>query len=328
MAVPTMRALQQFRYGRPEGVLRLVELPAPQPGPGEVVVSVAAASVNSWDWDKVIGSALGRLGAPFGSGQRVLGCDIAGTVLAVGEGVSGFRAGDRVFGDLSEGKWGGFAEQVAARAEALAPMPAGISFADAAALPQAGALALQALRRRAKLGAGDRLLLNGAGGGAGTIALQLAKPLGVHVTAVDRAEKLPRLTELGADVVIDYRSADFSKQRDAYDLIIDVVADKSARRFASCLRDGGHMVMVGGKIPSLLSVGLFGAKAGRERQQTLELLFYRPSPADNLELAEAVVAGRLRPVIDSTFGLADGAEAVARLGSGLALGKVVITMGN
>jgi NADPH:quinone reductase-like Zn-dependent oxidoreductase len=323
-----MRALQQFRYGPPKSVLRLVELPEPRPGRGEVLVRVAAASVNSWDWDKVVGSALGRLGAPFGSGQRVLGCDVAGTVLAVGEGVTRFQPGDRVFGDLSEGKWGGFAEQVAASEDALAPMPAGIGFVEAAALPQAGALALQGLRRRAKLGAGDRLLLNGAGGGVGTIALQLAKPLDVHITAVDRAEKLPLLKELGADEVVDYRSTDFSGLRDAYDLIIDVVADKSARRFASCLPDGGHLVMVGGKIPSLLSVGLFGAKAGRERGQTLELLFYRPSPADNMELAEAVVEGRLRPIIDSTFELADGAEAVARLGSGQAFGKVVVAIGN
>lgn len=321
-----MRALQQFRYGPPKSALRLVELPEPRPGRGEVLVRVAAASVNSWDWDKVIGSALGRLGAPFGSGQRVLGADVAGTVLAVGEGVTRFQPGDRVFGDLSEGKWGGFAEQVAASADALATMPAGIGFVEAAALPQAGALALQALRLRPSLGGGDRVLFNGAGGGVGTIFVQLAKQLGVHITAVDRAEKLAALRELGADEVIDYRQSDFSEKPDGYDLIVDVVASRSVRRFSSCLRDNGQLVVVGGTVLGILGVGLFGASAGKKRGQRLGLLFYRPSPADNLELAEAVVAGKLRPIIDSTFELSEGAAAVARLGSGAATGKVVITI--
>ena len=321
-----MRALQQFRYGQPKSALRLVELPEPRPGRGEVLVRVAAASVNSWDWDKVVGSALGRLGAPFASGRRVLGADVAGTVLAVGEGVTRFQPGDRVFGDLSEGNWGGFAEQVAASEDALAIMPAGIGFVEAAALPQAAALALQALRLRPSLGAGDRVLINGAGGGVGTIFVQLAKRLGVHITAVDRAEKLAALQGLGADEVIDYRRRDFSETAEGYDLIVDVVANRSVRKFSACLRENGQLVVVGGTVRSLLSVGLFGASVGKKRGQRLGLLFYRPSPADNVELAEAVVSGSLRPVIDSTFSLSEGADAVARLGSGGATGKVVITI--
>ncbi len=193
-----MRALVYERYGPPHEVLRLVDLPQPTPGPGEVLVRVRAASVNSWDLDLLTGSPLGRLEAPFKPKRQVLGADIAGTVEAVGDGVSAFLPGDHVFGDLSEGKWGGFAEYAVARAGELAHIPSGLSFVKAAALPQAGALALQALRSSPSIGPQSDVLINGAGGGVGTFAVQMAIALGVSVTGIDHAVKDERVHSLGA----------------------------------------------------------------------------------------------------------------------------------
>lgn len=321
-----MRALVYERYGPPNAVLRLADVPRPEPGAGELLVRVHAASVNSWDWDQLTGTPLGRLGGPFKPRRGVLGADIAGVVETVGEGVTAFRPGDAVFGDLSEGTWGGFAEFALARTGDLARIPDGMGFLDAAAIPQAGALALQGLRKHAGLGPGSAVLINGAGGGVGTFAVQMAKALGATVTAVDRGEKREALLGLGAERFIDYRTTDYTAESTQYDLILDVVARHPARRYAGALKDGGRMVVIGGTIPSLLQVATLGPFTGRARRQALGLLIYRPAAADNLELAERCRAGTLRAVIDGVYPLARGAEALARLGSGLAVGKVVVSV--
>ena len=321
-----MRALVYERYGPPDQVLRLADVPRPEPGADEVLVRVHAASVNLWDWDQLAGTPLGRVLGPFKPRHKVLGADIAGVVEAVGEGVTAFRPGDPVFGDLSDGKWGGFAEYAVAKTGELARMPDGLGFIDAAAIPQAGALALQGLRRRPSLGAASAVLLNGAGGGVGTFALQMAKALQAHVTVVDRGEKRQALLALGADRFIDYREADFTADGQQYDLIVDVVAQHSPGRFAASLKDGGELVVIGGRIPTLLQVAALGGFVGRRRRQRLGLLIYKPSPADNLELAQRCAAGTLRPIIDGVYPLARGAEALARIGSGLAIGKVMISV--
>jgi len=305
-------------------VLRLVDVPRPAPGAGEVLVRVHAASVNSWDWDLLTGTPLGRLGSPFRPQHKVLGADVAGVVEAVGEGVTAFKAGDPVFGDLSEGKWGGFAEFAVAKPGELATIPDGLSFIDAAAIPQAGALALQGLRKRVGLGPNESVLINGAGGGVGTFAVQMAKALGARVTAVDRGEKREALLALGADRFVDYREADYTGEGIGYDLILDMVARHSARRFSRTLNDGGELVVIGGRIGSLLQVAALGSLAGKARRQTLGLLIYRPSATDNFELAQRCVARTLKPIVDNVYPLERGAEALARLGSGLAIGKVVI----
>ncbi len=320
-----MRALVYDRYGAPHDVLRLEDIPQPTPGPGEVLVRVRAASLNSWDWDLLAGTPMGRLTAPFKPPRKILGADIAGLVEAVGQGVTRFAPGDAVFGDLSEGNWGGLAELVVARETALAPIPAGLDFVTAASLPQAGALALQSLRLRESLGLAESILINGAGGGVGTFAIQMAKSLGAHVTAVDRGEKADAMFALGADRVIDYRQIDFTAESHRYDLIVDVVASRGPFRFADRLTDGGRLVLIGGTIRALLGVALMGRFAGRKRSQKLGLLFYKDSPADNLELASRVLAGELKPVIDGVYPLEHGADALARLGSGLAIGKVMVT---
>jgi NADPH:quinone reductase-like Zn-dependent oxidoreductase len=193
----------------------------------------------------------------------VLGADVAGVVETLGDGVSAFQPGDAVFGDLSGGKWGGFAEFAVAKPTELARIPAGLGFIGAAAIPQAGALALQGLRRRSGLGAGTTILINGAGGGVGTFAVQLAKSFGTTVTAVDRGEKGKALLALGADRFVDYHAADFAAEGTRYDLILDVVARHSVWQFAGALNDGGHLVVIGGRIPSLLQVAALGGLVGR-----------------------------------------------------------------
>ncbi|MBO9588087.1 NAD(P)-dependent alcohol dehydrogenase [Devosia sp.] len=319
----TMRALVYDRYGPPEQVLRLEQVPRPQPQPGEVLVRVKAASVNSWDWDLIIGTPMGRISGPLKPPHKILGADIAGTVEAIGQGVTAFQPGDPVFGDLSEGKWGGFADYVCAPAKTLAKIPDGVSFTDAAALPQAGSLALQALHKFEDLGPGHTVLFNGAGGGVGTLGIQLAKAKGAKIIAVDRAEKREAVLALGADGFIDYRSDDYTAAPESYDLIIDVVANRPAAHYARCLKPGGRFFFVGGTFNSLLRVALSGLF---RRDKSLGALVYKVSPTDNLALAELCSAGKLHPIIDSAFPLEDAPKAIRRLGSGLAIGKVVVSL--
>lgn len=313
-----MRALVYERYGPPEQVMRLEQVPRPQPDPGQVLVRVAACALNAWDWDHATGQTLVRLGAPFRPAHRILGADIAGTVVALGAGVSGFAEGQRVCGDLSDGRWGGLAEYAVADAAALTTMPDDMDFISAAALPQAGCLALQALRKRA-VRPGDAVLINGAGGGVGTFAVQLAKATGARVTAVDSADKRDALLALGADDFIDYRQADYWAQGAQYDLIVDMVARRGPRDYAPALREGGTFVMVGGTAGAILRCAMFGTSAGKARGQRLDLLVYRVSAADVAE-----VAARTRPVIDSVLPLERGAEALRKLGASRVVGKVVV----
>lgn len=317
-----MGALVYDRYGPPE-TLRLEQLPRPQPGPGEVLVRIEASALNSWDWDLMVGTSMGRVNGPFGPPRRILGADIAGIVEIVGPDVTGLARGDRVFGDLSTGKWGGLAEFAVAEASVLATIPDGLNFVDAASLPQAGSLAVQALRRRPQLGQGDQVLINGAGGGVGSFAVQLAKSAGAHVTAVDRAEKRDALLALGADNFIDYRQADYTVGTDKYDLVIDVVASRPTRHYARILTDAGTFVAIGGTFGTLISAALFGRLLGRQRR--LEVLVYRVSADDCAELARRTLSRTIRPVIDVVYPLAQGAAALRRLGDGLAIGKVVVT---
>ena len=318
-----MRALVYDRYGPPEQVLRLEQVPRPQPKPGEVLVRVHAAALNAWDWDLVIGSPMGRISGPFRPPFRILGADIAGMVEATGQGVTAFLPGDSVFGDLSEAVWGGFADYVCAPAAALSPIPAGLSFVDAAAIPQAGALVLQALRKFQALGPGHTVLFNGAGGGVGTFGIQLAKARGALVIAVDRAEKRDALLALGADAFIDYQAEDYTASPGRYDLIVDVVANRPAAHYARCLKPGGRFVAIGGTFRSIFGAALAGLF---DRERSLGLLAYKVSPEDNAALAAQCAAGSLRPIVDSTFPLEQGARAIAHLGSGRALGKVVISL--
>jgi NADPH:quinone reductase-like Zn-dependent oxidoreductase len=318
-----MKAIVCDRYGTPD-VLRLEELPPPRVERNDdVLVKVAATSVNSWDWDLLTCTPwlMNRITAPRGPRHRVLGADVAGRVEAVGPGVTRFRPGDGVYGDLSDCGWGGLGEYVSAPERVLAPMPAGLSFEQAAAVPQAGVLALQGLRYRGELRAGDAVLINGAGGGVGTFAIQLAKASGAVVTGVDSASKLDAMRSLGADDVIDYRRARFSDRRGRYDRIVDVVLRGSIISRSRALRAGGVYGVIGGHMRRILQTVAIGPLL---RGRTAGLVIHRPSREPLEQLTPLLEAGTIVPVIDSTYALVDARRAFERFGTGDVRGKVVI----
>ena len=240
---------------------------------------------------------------------------------AVGEGVTRFQPGDEVYGDNLALK-GGFAEYAVAAETGLAHKPAGLTFAEASTIPQAGAIALQGTEGAA---AGRRVLINGAGGGSGSFAIQLAKRLGAHVTGVDNAAKLAFMRSLGADEVIDYRREDFTRSAEPYDLILDLVAHRSVFAYRRALADGGRYRCVGGSVRALLRVLTIGWIAGRVTGRRIGVLAVKEGPAHFEPLAELCIAGDVGIHIDRTFGLDEVRDALAHVGEGHALGKVVVT---
>ncbi len=318
-----MKAIVYEKYGLPE-VLELKEVDRPEPGDGEILVKVHAASVNSWDWDRLTGEPkLYRLISGIRKPKlKILGADIAGTVESVGKNVKNFKPGDEVFGDLSDGKWGGFAEYAIARENELAIKSTSMSFEQAAALPQAGVMAFQALHDMKTIQSGDRVLMNGAAGGVGTILIQLAKNLGAHVTAVDSGEKLDFLKTLGADELIDYQKENFIKNRQQYDLIVDVVADRTLSEYQQSLNPKGIMVAVGGKISNLLKIALYSSIVLKEGKK-IRILSQKPNKYLG-ELKELFEKNKVKPVIDKIFPLHQTAEALQYIGDGKVRGKLII----
>ena len=315
-----MRALVYDRYGPPE-VLRVEEMATPSPGPKRVLVEVAATSVNLSDWEGLTGSpAYARIGGLRRPRHRVLGSDIAGRITAVGPGVTRFHLGDEVYGD-NLSLMGGFAEYAVAAESSLARKPAKLTFAEASTLPQAGAIAAQGT---AGVRRGQRVLINGAGGGAGSFAVQLAKLAGAHVTGVDNAGKLDHLRSLGADDVVDYRAEDFTR-RAPFDLVLDLVAHRSVFAYRRALAPGGRYLCVGGTVRSLLRIVTVGAVTARLTGRRMGLLIAREGPKYFEPVAERCIAGDVRIHIDRTFSLDDAAQALASVGEGRALGKVVVT---
>ena len=316
-----MKAVVQKRYGGPE-VLRVVDLPTPSPARGQVLVKVAATSINLSDWEGLRGSPFyARLGGLRTPRRATLGSDIAGVVEAVGDGVTEFRTGVEVYGDNLQ-LMGGFAEYAVVPESVLALKPGGLTFAEASTIPQAGAIALQGT---ARAGVGRRVLVNGAGGGSGSFAIQLAKRAGSHVTAVDNAAKLDFMRRLGADEVIDYRRDDFTRHREPYDLVLDLVAHRSVFAYRRALAPGGRYLCVGGSVRALLRVLTIGATAGLVTGRRLGVLLVKPGPTHFQPLADLCVAGQVGIHIDRTYPLDEVPEALARVGGGHALGKVVIT---
>jgi NADPH:quinone reductase-like Zn-dependent oxidoreductase len=315
-----VRAVVHDRYGPPES-LRIEEVPTPSPGPGEVLVRVAATSVNLSDWETLRGSPLyARIGGLRTPAHRTLGSDIAGRVETVGAGVTRFRPGDEVYGDNLALK-GGFAEYAVARASALDHKPQGLTFAEASTIPQAGAIAMQGT---SGAGPGRRVLINGAGGGSGAFAIQLAKRAGAHVTGVDNAHKLDFMRSLGADEVIDYRSDDFTKSGARYDDILDLVAYRSVFAYRRALARGGRYRCVGGSVSTLLRVVTIGSIAGRLTRRRLGLLVAQQGPSQFGPLTNLCLEGHVSIHIDRTFALEEVPAALRHVGDGRALGKVVV----
>ena len=307
-------------YGTPE-VLRVEDVPMPSPGPGQVLVKVAATSINLSDWECLRGSPLyARVGGLRSPAHRTLGSDIAGWVEAVGAGVTSFRRGDEIYGD-NLSLMGGFAEYAIAPESALTLKPRELTFVEASTIPQAGAIALQGTARAA---AGRRVLINGAGGGSGSFAIQLAKRRGAHVTGVDNAGKLDLMRSVGADEVIDYRSDDFTRGDEPYDVILDLVARRSVFAYRRALAAGGHYRCVGGTARALLRVLTIGWLAGRVTGRSLGVLVVKTGPPHFEPVAASCIAGDIQICIDRTFGLDEVPEALAHVGEGRALGKVVV----
>ncbi|MEV1071580.1 NAD(P)-dependent alcohol dehydrogenase [Micromonospora parva] len=316
-----MRAVVYDRYGSPDA-LRIADLPTPSPAARQVLVKIVATSVNLSDWEALRGSPLyARIGGLRSPARRTLGSDIAGRVEAVGSAVTRFRPGDEVYGDNLMLK-GGFAEYAIAPESVLARKPAALTFAEASAIPQAGAIARQGT---AGAVAGSRVLINGAGGGSGAFAIQLAKRLGAQVTGVDNAGKLDFMRSVGADEVIDYRSRDFTRGG-PYDLILDLVAYRSVFAYHRALAPGGRYRCVGGSVPAVLRVLTVGAMAGRLSNRRLGVLAVREGPAHFEPVADLCVAGDLGIHIDRAFTLDETPEALAHVGEGRALGKVVVSV--
>ena len=319
-----VKAMIYERYGPPD-VLELRDVEEPVLGERDLLIAVRAVSLNRSDWEVLIGKPLyARVGGLFRPGNPILGTDVAGRVEAVGSAVEAFRPGDEVFGDVMYHGGSTFAEYV--RVPDTAPLvhkPAGLGFVEASTLPQAGVIALQGISGRVE--PGDRVLVNGAGGGAGGFAVQMAKSAGAEVTGVDNGHKQEFVRSLGADHVIDYTNQDYTRTG-PYDVILDLVCERSMLAIRRALAPGGSYRVVGGTARALLSALVLGrllSTGGR----SMRVLMVRPNKDDLLRVAGMVSTGTLRTNVDRTYPLEEVPEALRHLGEGRALGKLVIEMG-
>lgn len=320
-----MKAVVYTEYGPPEA-LQLTEVPRPSPADDEVLVKLHAVSLNRSDWEALIGKPLyARIGGLFKPRRHILGSDIAGTVESVGKNVTRFQPGDEVFGDILM-RMGGFAEYVCARERALAPKPPGMTFEQVACIPQGGVIAVQGIRDKGQVKPGQKVLINGAGGGAGTFAVQLAYMYGAEVTGVDSGSKFDLLRSLGADHVLDYTREDFTRNGKQYDLILDLIAYRSVFDYRRALAPHGSYYLVGGSVATMFQVLLLGPLIRRTTGKSIRVLAVQPNLKDMIYLTELYEAGKVVPVIDRRFPLSEVPEALRYLGEGRAKGKVVITM--
>ena len=321
-----MKAAVCHRYGPPEGVA-FEEVQKPTARDDEVLIRIHAISLNLSDWEMLTGTPFYTRATwgLFKSRFKILGSDVAGRVEAVGREITRFEPGDEVFGDIM-GSFGGFAEYACARERALTLKPAGMTFEDAAALPQAGVIALRGIRDKGKLQAGQKVLINGAGGGSGTFAVQLAKSVGAEVTAVDNTEKQDFMRSNGADHVVDYTKEDFTRTGQRYDLILDLVAHRSLFALKRALAPGGIYLLVGGSAKRLFQSLLLGPVISVFGSKKMGLLIVNPKQSDQVRLLELVESGTIKPIIDRRFPLTGVPDALRHVGEGHALGKVVVTM--
>jgi len=320
-----MKAIVRETYGPPD-VLHLADVPTPALRDGNVLVRVRAASANAGDWHLLRGTPLPfRLVAGLRTPKfKIIGTDIAGTVEAVGRNVTQFRPGDEVFGELSRCGFGAYAEFAAAPEKALALKPANLSFDEAATLPTAGCTALQGLRK-GRIERGQRVLINGASGGVGTFAVQIAKSFGTEVTAVCSTRNVDVVRSIGADHVIDYTKDDFATHGQRYDVILAANGDRSIWDYRRALTADGSYAMTGGSNRQLTDALLLGPLLSLGRQRFGNVLV-KPDHADLLVLKELCETGKIRPVIDRRFALADVPSAVRYVEEGHARGKVVVTV--
>jgi 2-desacetyl-2-hydroxyethyl bacteriochlorophyllide A dehydrogenase len=316
-----MNAIVYQRYGSPD-VLELKDVQKPMPGPGEVLVKVHAASVNAADKHLLRGQPfpVRMMAGFFKPKNNILGADMAGEVETVGEGVSYFKPGDKVFGDLSAYGFGAFSEYVAVSEKALAHMPSNALFGEAAALPMAAVAALQGLRDKGQISPGKKVLINGASGGVGTFAVQIAKAFGAEVTAVASTGKTELAKILGADHTIDYKLADFTKGGERYDLIFDVVGNHSISALKRVLNKHGRYVTTAFS-PGAMFLGPWVAIT--EGKKVINMLA-SANRKDLEAVRQMVEAGEVRPVVERSYPLTDVAKAISYMEEGHPFGKIVI----
>ena len=321
----SMKAVVFSKYGSPD-VLELKEVEKPTPKDDEVLIRVHAVSLNDWDVGALAGADLvNRL--IFGLWRpkiQILGSDIAGRVEAVGNNVKQFRTGDEVFGDVS-GTWGGFAEYVCAREAALILKVPSMTFEQAAAIPQAAMLALQGLRDTGRIQSRQKILINGAGGGVGTFAIQIAKLYEAEITAIDSASKLDMLRSMGAEHVIDYLQEDFTRSVQRYDLILDVKTSRSIFDCARALTANGVYVTVGGSMARLVQGLLWRPWFAMTTNKRIRILALKPNKG-LAYMNELFESGAVVPVIDGLYKLQQVPEAFRHFGEGQHKGKVVISL--
>jgi len=322
-----MKAIVYTGYGSP-AVLQFKEVAKPTPKDNEVLVKIYAVSANAADLHLLRADPfLIRLSSGLLKPKNeILGSDIAGRVEAIGNNVQEFKLGDEVFGDISAGGWGGFAEYVCAREDALVLKPVKLSFEEAAAVPMAAVTALQGLRSKGQIQPGQQVLINGASGGVGLFAVQIAKAFGAEVTAVCSTRNLDIVRSIGADHVIDYTREDFTQNGHRYDLILAANGYHSISDYRQVLTPRGTYVMTGGAMAQLSEVMLKGPWISMTGSQKMGNLLARPNKQDLAFIKELLEAGKVRPVIDRCYPLSEVADAMRYLEEGHAQGKVVITV--
>ena len=321
-----MKAIVCDRYGPPD-VLQLEEVERPVPRDNQVLVKVHASSLNASDFEILGGAFSARIVGPFRPRNRIPGTDVAGRVVAVGRNIKRLKEGDAVFGDLFTCGHGAFAEYVAVPENALMRKPDSISFEDAATLPQAAKIALQGLRGKRPLKKGQKVLINGAGGGMGTFAVQIAKYYGAEVTGVDSMRKLNMLRAIGADHVIDYAREDCTRGGERYDLILDTITRRSIFDYRRVMAPDGLFVLVGGSRYAIFQALLLGPLVSIASKKKMGINPLKVNNEEDLRfLLELNEKGKLLPVIDRLSPLSEVPEALSDLSKGLVKGKVVIAV--
>lgn len=320
-----MKAVAYYHYGSPDE-LQMVELPKPTPNPDEVLIKVHATALNAYDWRMLRADPfIVRLVTKgyFKPTRHILGIDVAGRVEAVGSNVTQFKPGDEVFGDISATGKGGMVEYVSVPEKTMALKSSKMSFEEAAAFPMAAVTALQGLRDGGRLSPGQSVLINGASGGVGTFAVQIAKAMGAEVTAVCSTSKMEMARSLGADEVIDYTKEDFAQRGKQYDLIFAANGYQPLAAYQRALKPRGSYVMVGGMGKQLFQALLLGSWMSKDGQK-MGTFSAQPNQADLVTVRDWFDAGMVKPVIDRTYPLPEAADAVRYLENGHARGKVIV----
>ncbi len=323
-----MKAIIQEKYGSPD-VLTLDDIEVPTPNEKEVLVRVRGASVHAGDWHLMRGTPFViRLvfGGLFRPKVKVLGTDMAGEVEAIGSQVTQFQPGDAVFADLSTSGFGAFAEYVVVPETAIAPKPSNLNFEAAATVPVSGIAALQALRDQGQLQPGQQVLINGASGGVGSYAVQLAKAMGAEVTAVCSTSKLAMVRSLGADHLIDYRQEDPTQTGQQYDLIVDAAAYRSVTDYQPVLKPTGTYILVGGSSRQLFQTLLLSPWLTRRMHRSIKVLQSEPNRADLMELKRLIEAGQVKPEVDQSYPLSQVPQAIRQLEARQVKGKLAIVV--